>query len=85
MVNTSHLRVIVRLFFPHPYNWIPMGIWVQAIFLRPLHLIIIYKDSEDIIGHIPLLSLAILMDLVSKPQGQSVMSLTRLHFSDYLQ
>lgn len=43
---------LIRFCFP-PYNWILIRIGVQSIFLRPLHLIIIYKAGVDIIGHIP--------------------------------
>lgn len=41
-------------FFPSAYDWILISIEVQAIFPRPLHLMIIYKAVVDIIGYIPL-------------------------------
>lgn len=42
-------------FFPSAYDWILISIEVQAIFPRPLRLMIIYKAVVDIIGYIPLL------------------------------
>lgn len=72
---------LIRGIFSSSYNWIVISAEVQATFQTPLHLIIISCRYYNLI---PFLCLTVWMDLVSKPQGRSMMSLTRSHFPAYL-